>query len=203
MLCCHRCEFSSQWQLQMEQTPFSSETFPAPRSFIWRSLGALQLTLHNYPVPAVCPAWTARDIKAQDTGRVQGNEGCAAGCSGLRAITTSARSKGLHGNEGKFAAERVKSRAVACRALCLRRSLPAPTKHEQMVHCFKGFSETKEQDQITFPQRGYLQKAFALLGILHCFPHNILFVILDFGVVEKPALFMCFCLPPPGTRRAS
>lgn len=34
---------------------------------------------------------------------------------------------------------------------------------EQMVHCFKGFSETKEQDQITFPQRGYLQKAFALI----------------------------------------
>lgn len=71
-------------------------------------------------------------------------------------MATSARSKGLHGNKGKFVAERVKS-------FCLKRSLPAPTKQEQMVHCFKGFSETKEQDQITFPQRQYLQKAFALI----------------------------------------
>lgn len=47
--------------------------------------------------------------------------------------------------------------------LWLERSLLACNKQQQMVHCFKGFSETKEQDQITFPQRGYLQKAFALI----------------------------------------
>lgn len=47
--------------------------------------------------------------------------------------------------------------------LWLERSGLACNKQQQMVHCFKGFSETKEQDQITFPQRGYLQKAFALI----------------------------------------
>lgn len=85
------------------------------------------------------------------------------GWPGVQGMPTSAGSRGLQGNKGRFVAERVKSRPVACRPLCLKRSLPAPTKQEQMVHCFKGFSETKEQDQITFPQRQYLQKAFALI----------------------------------------
>lgn len=65
-----------------------------------------------------------------------------------------------------------------------------------MVHCFKGFSETKEQDQITFPQRGYLQKAFALIKDSSLFPGKILYVILDFEVVEKPTLFTML-LPIP------
>lgn len=134
-------------------------------------------------------------------------EGCAAGYSGLarvQDISTSARSKGLHGNKGKFVAERVKSRPVACRPLCLKRSLPAPTKQEQMVHCFKGFSETKGQDQITFPQRGYLQKAFALIKDSSLFSsqhfiHNIGF----WGGGEASIVYCASPYPPPGTRRAS
>ena len=67
-----------------------------------------------------------------------------------------------------------------------------------MVHCFKGFSETKEQDQITCPQRGYLKKAFALIKDSYCFPHKILYVILDFDVVEKPTLFTMLLPTPQG-----
>lgn len=141
----------------------------------------------------------------QGTGHGQGAggmEGCAAGYSGLarvQDISTSARSKGLHGNKGKFVAERVKSRPVACRPLCLKRSLPAPTKQEQMVHCFKGFSETKEQDQITFPQRGYLQKAFALIKDSSLFSsqhfiHNIGF----WGGGEASIVYCASPYPPQG-----
>lgn len=118
-------------------------------------------------------------------------------------MATCARSKGLHGNKGKFVAERVKSRAVACRPLCLKRSLPAPTKQEQMVHCFKGFSETKEQDQITFPQRGYLQKAFALIKDSSLFSSQHFIHHIGFWGGGEASIVYCASPSSPGTRRAS
>lgn len=134
-------------------------------------------------------------------GRVQGAwrdvlQG-ARGWPGVQGMATSARSKGLHGNKGKFVAERVKSRPVACRPLCLKRSLPAPTKQEQMVHCFKGFSETKEQDQITFPQRGYLQKAFALIKDASLFSSQHFIHHIGFWGGGEASIVYCASPSPP------
>jgi len=50
------------------------------------------------------------------------------GKGGVQGIATSAQSKCLHRNKGKFVAERVKWQTGACRPLCLKRSLLAATK---------------------------------------------------------------------------
>lgn len=77
------------------------------------------------------------------------------------------------------------------------------TKQEQMVHCFKGFSETKEQDQLTFPQRGYLQKACALIKDSSLFsPQNFL-CNTGFGAAGEASVVYYASPSPPGTRRAS
>lgn len=148
LLCCHRCEFSSQWQLQVEQTPFSSETFPAPHSFIWRSLGALQLTLHNEQ----CGISSCLDSKrhghrtwAECRGGWRDVLQGAQGWPGVQGMAASARSKGLHGNKGKFVTERVKSRPVACRPLCLKRSLPAPTNRSRWCIVLRAFPRQKNK----------------------------------------------------------